>query len=187
MPVEIREAPDHMPARWVDQTWKPSHMSGWASYFMGWSGVLLGAYLLGLWVIETFTYQVSTDLFTYTGTLVVGLIFLGFGILGISMARNLANRARVIDFCDNKNCRITFWWRGRRKDIKFEIKDVESVEPCPKEKGIIDLLAKLPREPICYQVQVRGHPAFIVTGTDDEIHKVVKRFSSQNQFLQKPR
>lgn len=180
MPTQNIDPPERTLTQWVDRTWKPSHMSGFAGYMTGWGGVLLGLYLLVLWLMETFTGHVSKDLFTYIGTLLVGFIFLGCGLIGISMSKNLANRAQVIDFGANNTCRITFWWRGRRKDIEFELNDVERVEPCQKESGIIDLLANLPREPICYQVKVRGQPSFIVTGTDEAIYDVMKRFSGQD-------
>ena len=147
---------------------------------MGWGGVFLGAYLLTLWIVETYSNRVSTDLFTYIGTVVVGLIFLAFGMLGISMAKNLENRVRVVAF-SNDLVYIEFWWRGRRKDIEFVADDIESVEPCQKEKGIIELLAKLPREPICYQVCVRGQAPFILTGSQDDVHEVAKRLAGTNE------
>jgi len=140
--------------------------------------------MLALWLIETFTDRISTDQFTYISSFLAGAMFFGVGLLCISMARNLANRVRIINFLDDA-FRVEFWWRGRRKDIEFAVSDVESVKPCQKEKGFIELLAKLPREPICYQIQVRGQPGFIVTGTDESIHEVVKRFSSQEKVTRK--
>ena len=149
-------------------------MSGWAGYLMGWGGVCLGAYVAVLSFnefIQTFSNKAS-----FVVVFGASMVFFIAGLLGISIAKNLANRARVIQF--NKHAiRVEFWWRGRRKDATFTLSDVESVEFCQKEKGIIELLAKLPREPICYEVQVRGQPTFIVTGTDEEIHQIMKLFS----------
>lgn len=161
--------------KWVDVKWKPgSSLSVVVEYWIGWCGVMLGSYTSGSSLIEFI--KTASNVSAFILVFSAGTIFFFAGFLSISMSRNRINHARQVDITGT-SCRVLFWWRGRRKDLEFNVSDLESIEPCPKEKGIIDLLSQLPREPVCYQVKVRGQPGFRITGSSDDIHEVAKRLS----------
>jgi hypothetical protein len=118
------------------------------------------------------------------------LVFIGMGFYGITASRNMASMARYIEI-QNGEVSVRFWWRWRRGELRFAVRDVVEITYCgiPKGKGprellkrcftdwryVIESFSRAPTGPCCYSVQVRGQKDFYITGKEERVLEAVQR------------
>jgi hypothetical protein len=167
-----------------------SGASGPVQWVQGWGALALGSYVTGHWIVDVLTGRPFANLFSLLIVLVAGLGFIGMGFLALSMSRKSASLARFIEI-QNGEVSVRFWWRWRRGELRFAVRDVAGITYCgmPEDantgeifkrffmdwKFLVRTLASLPSEPCAYRVQVRGQKDFYITGKEERVLEAVQR------------
>jgi hypothetical protein len=166
-----------------------SGASGPVQWVQGVGGFFLGGYGMWIWLHQNINGR-FVDLASNIVAFLASLLFIGIGFLGLSMSRKSASLARFIEI-QNGEVSVRFWWRWRRGELRFAVRDVAGITYCgmPEDantgeifkrffmdwKFLVRTLASLPSEPCAYRVQVRGQKDFYITGKEERVLEAVQR------------